>query len=388
MAVLNRRFTLVRIFTILLLLVTCVWLWAVSRHDTPVFKVKHDEWWRRLDINWTNGSDFLIFLHIQRTAGKAFLYSLGTVTQYNKLLCSLNVTKWTNGSIPKSWRLSCPISNASYYPDRYINSNHWWPTTKPLTLKEMKAMIRHRHMKPLPEMWLQSEVTYQWPCGIHSFYTAMIPCIQTFYIKRYGPRKRNYHYFTLLRHPVHRYLSEFRHIAQGNANWDVITGVKHCHNAISESTVPECYHNAYKRYPWYNVTLAKFLSCSHNWANNRYTWMLADLKLLQCNNNRSYNKTQFESNLLKSAKKRLKSMAFFGISEHLKETSILFEYRFTVKLLSLATTDKTLLSRDIDRNLYNEIVRLNYMDMALYNYAFNLFRNRLKFIGIHLNTNQ
>lgn len=411
MAVLRRKLRFIKAFFLILLLLLsasfyhCWWLpnhidnrITSIGNSTPfssisLLKGETFNLWDRLHVNWTKGSNILVFLHIQRTAGKSFLYSIGSATQYNKSLCTLivtsnDITNITN--LPKSWRLLCPIANAAYYPTNSSTAHlQWWPhTIKPLTLKELR---KQRRMKPLPEMWFLSEVTYQWPCGIHSFLTAMLPCIEKLYIKRYGNRQREYHYFTILRHPVFRYLSEYIYTRQGKANWDIVTGVKHCTGALSERTVPECYPGIYRRHPWYDVSLKTFISCPHNWANNRQVWMLADLKHLQCGtNNRSHlNRVEFENSLLESAKKRLESMAFFGIADYLRESSLLFQYRFNVNLLSLPT-DSVHVPNEIvdvvlsDKKLFDKIVQLNRLDMMLYNHSLNLFRERLKLIGVNI----
>ncbi|XP_019849094.1 PREDICTED: heparan-sulfate 6-O-sulfotransferase 3-like [Amphimedon queenslandica] len=349
--------------------------------------------WNRLKIDWLKGNDVLVFMHIQRTGGKSFLYYTGSVTQRNKSLCSYeiqsNVT--ISGGIPKSWRLLCPITDAAYYPNSNTTPVKLWPTTKPLSLKALKKLkLDFTNMKPLPEMWLLSEVTYQWPCGIHSFLTAMTPCVRNIYTKRYGEKERRFHYFTLLRDPLERYLSEFLYTYEGRASWDVVTGVKDCPGAISEYTVPECYHNAYKRHQWPNVNLSSFVSCPHNWAHNRQTWMLADLKDLQCNGRKYKDRESFERELLASAKSNLRSMPFFGLTEYMRESALLFEYRFNVKFKLLPpfksspSTSKWLVeSVTNEENLLDNVLSRNELDKDLYKYALSLFKERLKIIGIN-----
>ena len=353
--------------------------------------------WGRLKIDWLKGRHVLVFMHIQRTGGKSFLYHAGSVIQHNKLLCTYHVQSnaTIDGRVPKSWRLVCPISNAAYYPNNNTTPVKLWPTTKPLTLKKRKRLKRDFvNMKPLPEMWLLSEVTYQWPCGIHSFLAAMPPCVNKLYTKRYGKRKRQFHYFTLLRNPIERYLSEFLHMYEGKASWDVVTGAKECPGAISEATVPECYRNAYKRYPWYDVNLTSFVLCEHNWAHNRQTWMLADHRELQCGGDgraaKRKDKVSFERELLDSAKKSLRSMSFFGLAEHMRESALLFEYRFNVRLdlkpppIAPLSTSHWLIEYVLeDKMLLDKIIKRNILDIQLYEYALKLFKGRLKIIGIN-----
>lgn len=355
--------------------------------------------------NWTLGSDYLVFLHIQRTGGKMFLYYVGSTTQNGIPLC----TNWplsNSTQNPKQLgRLMCPIVNASYYPSQALLNV---PANKPMTLKEHRKWRILRRMKRLPEMWLQSEVTYQWPCGVHAFLTATKPCILKFYNKRYGVRDRHFHYFTILRHPILRYLSEYLYTTYGKAKWNVVTGVGSCDHTlvlgntkpqcftgycngtmISESTLPECYPGVYNRVSWTDVSLTDFMNCPYNWANNRQTWMLADLEQTACSNN-SITKEQMETNVLKSAKKNLESIAFFGLTEFLKESAMLFEYKFNVHFRDLPQQRHLQDSRSLlkmvllDKSLYNRIIELNKLDIQLYEYALKLFSLQLDEIGLKI----
>ena len=357
--------------------------------------------------NWTLGSDYLVFLHIQRTAGKTFLYYVGSVTQNGIPLCP-NWPSSNSTHTPFSkqlGRLMCPIANASYYPNQALLNTL---RNKPMSSKEHRKWRTLRRMKRLPEMWLQAEVTYQWPCGIHAFLTATKPCVLKFYNKRYGVRDRRFHYFTILRHPILRYLSEYLYTSYGKAKWNVVTGVGSCDHTlilgntkpqcftgycngtmISESTLPECYPGIYDRVSWTDVSLTDFMNCPYNWANNRQTWMLADLEQTACSND-SITKEQMETNILKSAKKNLESFAFFGFTEYLKESAMLFEYKFNVQFKDLPQQQHLQDSRSLlkmillDKNLYNRIIELNKLDIQLYEYALKLFTLKLNEFGLKI----
>lgn len=74
-----------------------------------------------------------------------------------------------------------------------------------------------------------------------------------------------YFYITLLREPISRYLSEFRHVQRG-ATW---RNSRHwCGgHAATPQELPRCY----KGLSWEGVTLDEFAACPHNLAANRYS---------------------------------------------------------------------------------------------------------------------
>ena len=316
----------------------------------------------------------LIFLHIQKTTGKYFLLKLLTQTKNGHPLCYQQVEKVISPNTRNRYgQFICPLD-------------------------EQSQNLNYRYMS-LPPMWLYSERTYAWTCGIHAFYTQLKKCVPALYVNRYGNQFLDiqYQYFTVLRHPVVRYINEYTQYKLGKADWGVVTGLKRnkCSiNIMSEETVPECYKGFYHQLPWKHLTLAEFVSCPYNWANNRQTWMIADLEEVFCSEpNVLMSKKELEMKLLSSAKRNLKSMAFFGLAEYLKESAMLFEFQFDVKLRSevhekpLETQHYGLLLHDIvtsNRTLYNKIVQLNELDMELYQYALDLFSERVTYIGIKI----
>ena len=333
-----------------------------------------------------NESEFkkgiLIFLHIQKTSGKYFLLKVLSQVKNGQLKCYKQAKNVIN-SESSNWvgQFICPLN------EHLLQSNR----------------TKMYNYSSLPPMWLYSERTYAWPCGIHAFYTQLKKCVPALYVNKYGNQflHRQYQYFTVLRHPVVRYINEYTQYKLGKADWGVVTGLKgnKCSiNIMSEETVPECYKGFYHQLPWKHLTLAEFVSCPYNWANNRQTWMLADLEEVFCSEpNVTMSKKELEMKLLSSAKGNLKSMAFFGLAEYLKESAMLFEFQFNVKLRSevhekpLETQHYGLLLHDIvtsNRTLYNKIVQLNNLDMELYQYALDLFSERVTYIGIKIDRNK
>lgn len=83
------------------------------------------------------------------------------------------------------------------------------------------------------------------------------------YIIQYFSLCYRYFYITLLREPISRYLSEFRHVQRG-ATW---RNSRHwCGGrAASDQELPKCYNGV----SWRGVTLDEFAACPHNLAANR-----------------------------------------------------------------------------------------------------------------------
>jgi len=72
-----------------------------------------------------------------------------------------------------------------------------------------------------------------------------------------------YFYLTLLRDPVSRYLSEYKHVQRG-ATWRMS---RHwcAGRPASLEELPKCYNGTI----WTDVTLNSFADCPHNLAANR-----------------------------------------------------------------------------------------------------------------------
>ncbi|TMW50563.1 hypothetical protein DOY81_004349 [Sarcophaga bullata] len=65
------------------------------------------------------------------------------------------------------------------------------------------------------ENWLFSRYSTGWKCGLHADWTELTSCVDQELDKNEGESaKRRYFYITLLREPIARYMSEYRHISQ------------------------------------------------------------------------------------------------------------------------------------------------------------------------------
>lgn len=114
----------------------------------------------------------------------------------------------------------------------------------------------------------------------------------------------------MIRDPIHRFLSEFRHVQRG-ATWKASRHICNGQYATPEVNVFPAnvlfvqvsfkkrslygvdtikFNNlqelgkCYSGRSWTGVSLNEFLSCSHNLAFNRQTRMLSDLNLVGCYN--------------------------------------------------------------------------------------------------------
>ncbi|KAL7979571.1 hypothetical protein Chor_004729 [Crotalus horridus] len=188
-----------------------------------------------------------------------------------------------------------------------------------------------------------------------------------------GSTLRNYYYITILRDPVSRYLSEWRHVQRG-ATWKASLHVCDGRSPTSEE-LPSCYSGD----DWSGCSLQEFMDCPYNLANNRQVRMLADLSLVGCYNLSVMPEEQRNQVLLDSAKENLKRMAFFGLTEFQRKTQYLFEKTFNMNFISPFTqyNSTRASSVDIDEATQQQIEALNFLDMDLYDYAKDLFLQRV-----------
>lgn len=143
------------------------------------------------------------------------------------------------------------------------------PCTCPLSRKRCYCFRPHSN-----QSWLFSRYTTGWKCGLHADWTELTSCVDEKLDEAEGSFKRRYFYITLLRDPIARYLSEFRHVQRG-ATWK---GSRHYCNGrdATDEEIPPCYRGL----TWEAVELDEFIDCESNLAANRQTRMLADLELV------------------------------------------------------------------------------------------------------------
>ncbi|OTF73112.1 heparan-sulfate 6-O-sulfotransferase 1-like protein [Euroglyphus maynei] len=231
--------------------------------------------------------------------------------------------------------------------------------------------------------WLFSRYSIGWKCGLHADYTELTNCVDRilnqmeFQTDRVNT-KRNFYFMTLLRDPISRFLSEFKHVERG-ATWK--TSRHWCDGRLPTSKeIPYCFHGT----NWRNVSLDEFMNCPHNLAFNRQTRMLADLNLVGCYNRSFMTREERDSIMLFSAKQNLRKMAMFGLCEEQLATQYMFEKIFRLQFrrsfIQFNQTHSHEVLASLSQSTIQRIRDLNHLDMKLYSYAKQLFRQRFAMI--------
>ncbi|XP_047432437.1 heparan-sulfate 6-O-sulfotransferase 3-B-like [Mugil cephalus] len=235
------------------------------------------------------------------------------------------------------------------------------------------------HRPGKAESWLFSRFSTGWSCGLHADWTELTSCVPGVMNKRdkkSAPKsKRNFYYITMLRDPVSRYLSEWKHVQRG-ATWK--TALHMCDGRPpTEDELPACYSGE----DWTGVPLADFMNCPSNLANNRQVRMLADLSLVGCYNMSSMSELERGQVLLASAKANLRNMAFYGLTEFQRKTQYLFERTFGLRFIRAFTqiNSTRAASVGISEKVRWRIEGLNALDVELYEYAKELFLRRYQY---------
>ncbi|KAJ7319904.1 hypothetical protein JRQ81_019415 [Phrynocephalus forsythii] len=229
------------------------------------------------------------------------------------------------------------------------------------------------------DTWLFSRFSTGWSCGLHADWTELTSCVPAAMERRGGcpanRTRRNFYYITMLRDPVSRYLSEWKHVQRG-ATWKTSL-----HMCDGRSPTPEELPMCYLGDDWSGVSLEEFMNCSHNLANNRQVRMLADLSLVGCYNLTFMNESERNTILLQSARNNLKNMAFFGLTEFQRKTQYLFERTFNLEFISPFTQYNITRASNVDisESVRQHIEELNFLDMQLYEYAKDLFLQRFQY---------
>jgi len=278
------------------------------------------------------GRDVMVFLHIQKTGGTTFgRHLVKNLNLDNPCVC-----------LRKRKRCDC-------YRPNTIN-----------------------------EQWLFSRYSTGWRCGLHADWTELTNCVENSLDEIEGmQKKRRYFFITVLRDPVYRYISEFRHVQRG-ATWKA---AGHWCGG-QEFDFPKCYQDQ----DWSGVELEEFMNCSYNFAHNRQTRMLADLSLVGCYNSSSMKDPKERDRImLASAKANLARMAYFGLTDEQLLSQYIFEETFKIKFVDSfeqmhsSISSQTIAELSVER--LKLIKQLNHLDMELYEFGHQLLFerfNRLK----------
>ena len=285
------------------------------------------------------GHDVVVFLHIQKTGGTYFGKNLVRNLVLERQCLRTEQTKTTKA------RFECKRPNSD-------------------------------------EIWLYSRYSTGWLCGLHADWTTLASCVPKVLKSHMGIQHLNetrLFYVTLLRNPVDRFLSEFKHVQRG-ATWKTSTYV--CNG--TKYKLPVCYEGP----NWRSVNLTEFLNCPYNMAVNRQTRMLANLNKVGCYNREapSFLARGWEKVLLQSAKENLRALSYFGLVEYQKESQYLFEVTFGLKFTKDFSTVSDTWSKEareeVNPKQLLQIRKVNRLDRQLYSYARALFFKRLKYFDL------
>ena len=175
----------------------------------------------------------------------------------------------------------------------------------------------------------------------------------------------------MFRDPVLRYISEWKHVQRG-ATWSDA-------KMTCREDIPACYQNS----SWKDVSLKEFMQCPYNLATNRQTHMIASLGDFGCANLTHLTPEARDTVILESAKANLMKMSFYGFTEHQLLTKEMFELVFNTvfKVPWKQTKSSIAIESSIQETSQEtrlEIARLNTLDIKLYQFAKDLFHQRLK----------
>ncbi|XP_028323863.1 heparan-sulfate 6-O-sulfotransferase 3-B-like [Gouania willdenowi] len=284
---------------------------------------------RHVDFN-IRGEDVMVFLHIQKTGGTTF-----------------------GRHLVKNIQLEQPCD----------------------CMSGQRKCTCHRPGKA--ESWLFSRFSTGWSCGLHADWTELSSCVPVVMNRRdkKSKNRRNFYYITMLRDPVSRYLSEWKHVQRG-ATWK--TALHMCDGRPpTRDELPACYSGE----DWTGVAMTEFMNCPSNLANNRQVRMLADLSLVGCYNMSTMSELERGRVLLASAKANLRNMAFYGLTEFQRKTQYLFERTFGLHFIRAFTqiNSTRAASVGISEKVRWRIEGLNALDVELYEYAKELFLQRYQY---------
>ncbi|XP_046549724.1 heparan-sulfate 6-O-sulfotransferase 2-like [Haliotis rubra] len=224
------------------------------------------------------------------------------------------------------------------------------------------------------EQVLFSSIKHPWPCGYYPAFRTLKACIgvsRNLGIRRRPLQKMRYLFGTLLRYPPHHFYHEWHEVrTHGWPKWSQISSAK------LDNANPECRAMSKGK----DVSFKTFTNCPQNPAFNRQTRMLANISLGECLSTTRMSEKQCYDKMLTSAKDTLEHMPFFGITEYLYMTQVLFEETFQLKVVDKYVHVKhlkTFMSLDnISREDMETISNLNKYDFLLYDYAQELFFER------------
>ena len=223
--------------------------------------------------------------------------------------------------------------------------------------------------------WFFSASTFVFYCGLHADYTTLMACLNR--AKKENMFLKNFYFLTFLREPIERFVSEWFHIVYNGDEWS-----KFSKNYCNQETImKKCFPTRKSD----SISLNEFIECENNMASNRQTRMLANYFLngqFECSLFDKKNKKK----LLDNAKLALLKLAYFGLtefevqSEYLLEKMINNELKFTERLnLRVHKSEGSTILNTLNQTTIDRIKMLNDLDLELYEFARQIFFQRIEF---------
>lgn len=246
----------------------------------------------------------------------------------------------------------------------------------PCQCEQAEVLMNPCHCKTKSgNIWLFSWFTVGWPCGLHADWTMLHECVDEAMNKLEGKvRNRRYLYITLLRDPISRYVSEWKHQRSGE-HWE--DAKLRCDGKrVSLFEIRPCF-----RETWLGVSFSEFMDCRDNLATDRQTRMLADLTKSGCYKRGHVDLKERYMLRLKSAIENLGQMRFFGLTTYQKETQKLFERIFHVKFKAdFDYLEDSVEDEKVSLDEFIEMFKYIELDVQLYLYAKDMFTQRTKLL--------
>ncbi len=297
-------------------------------------------------INFDIEHDVLVFLHIQKTGGTKF---------------SMNIINHLQiyDPVKSDWKKACRLKSESIKELRFKNHVYICPRVRST------------------ENWFFTWHTFDYlVCGNHADFMRLQNCLPHLYQNK---SVRSYEYISIIREPVKRYISELGNLRRKHI-WDFS---KNACNHEGKSTLDKCFGENRT-----NLSLNRFLtSCGSHVSKNRLVRWFA-----------SYNETArdctiFEPRqsrfLLQTAKENLLKLKYFAITEYQQLSQKLFEATFKNLKFSKALEQSNnqyaedyLTQFNESDDVLNTIKKANSLDIEFYEYALEIFFERLKMYKI------
>ena len=123
------------------------------------------------------------------------------------------------------------------------------------------------------------------------------------------------------------------------------------------------------------------MDCPNSDANNRQTWMLADIKTIGCSYLKSLTVTEREHILLEKAKENLLGLSFFALKEYPSKNKLLFEKTFNVEFgeeFEVLKSQYENYKGRFTETQKKQILSLNKLDVKLYKFAKYVYMKRFQ----------